>query len=350
MKIKLLISTAFIITFLFTSNKNVSAQTYYPMLQIYNEWDEYVNIIPVVQIGINNMPYQSGSITTSDTVIGGVAYKKVYSMSDGNSGGNGHARFIREDTTAKKVYLLSADSLTERLLYDFSMALGDSTFLEWQYPATNGFNNGYYKLDSTGVKTTLAGLRTVYYLSSSANQIGTFPPLVLEWIESIGSTISPVYLDEDFGGGIPLFQISGCNKFYLSLSCAFADSMATYHDSCIAVLYTMATLPIGDTCIFNLGGGIDEYSFSDLSITASPNPFTDFTTLKISGENLHHYSALTLKLIDALGREQQSITIDHTDFESGIAFGKQNLAGGIYFVQLYDNSVLKAAKKIIIEK
>ena len=124
-------------------------------------------------------------------------------------------------------------STSERLLYDFSMQPGDSVLLWFRY-ATSGsyFQNGYYRLDSIRPLNTYLGPRDCRYLSCRNNTvlINGLPP-VMEWIDEIGSSISPVYLDEatdDF----PLSMWSGCpNKFFIVLSCAFTDGIETYRDS-----------------------------------------------------------------------------------------------------------------------
>jgi hypothetical protein len=345
MKIKLLILQIIIVALFFVNKTN--AQMYHPMLGNYNEWDVYVNLIPVVNKS-TFIPYQSGKITTQDTLIGSLVYKKVYSMSDDSLFSNSKPLFIREDTIAKKVFVLSADSTSERLLYDFSMQVGDSTYLSFKYPSPFGFGNGYYHVDSVSTINTLAGIRNVFYLTSYVNQITTFPVYQLEWIEGAGSTISPVYLDEDIGSGPPAAIFTGCNKFFLALTCAFTDGNAIYHDSCMTALY-LSWPSFGDSCIFNLVGGINENSFSALSVNVQPNPFTTSAVVKIKGDNAMYYASLRLRIVDALGRKKGEYLISNVDFEKGISINKQNFNDGIYFIQLFDHQALKAVSKIVIE-
>lgn len=342
-----------LIVFLLLS-RITQAQTYNPLLGNYNEWDVYVNLIPVVanntEQTVLNIPYQSGAVTTSDTIINAVSYKMVYSLSDANTWGNGHPRFLREDTTARKVFLLSADSLNERILYDFSMSVGDSVYLSWEYPSTNSFNSGYYKLDSTGLVSTYVGVRTIFYLSSQANIVQPFQPLILEWIEGIGSTISPVYLDEDFGNGVPIFGISGCNKYFLALTCAYTDSVQTYRDSCMSLFYNFFVSNLNDSCIYNLTGGLNENKLFELSLQVSPNPFQTSTTILFTGKHLlMHYKNLNLKIFNSLGVEVRQLKLNAVDLSGGITLQRDNLKAGLYTVQVFDNSKLLGVAKLMAD-
>lgn len=330
------------------------AQTYNPLLGNYNEWDVYVNMIPVAannaEQTVLNMPYQSGAVTTSDTIINAVPYKKVYSISDAYTvWGSGHPRFLREDTTARKVYLLSADSLNERILYDFSMSVGDSVYLSWEYPSTNAFNSGYYRLDSTGLVTTYVGVRTIYYLSSHANQVQPFQPIVLEWIEGIGSTISPVYLDEDFGNGFANYFVTGCYKYYLALTCAYTDSVQTYRDSCMSVFYNFYVSNMNDSCIYNITGGLNENKLFEVSLQFSPNPVETSTNITFNGKNLHHYKKLNLKMYNTLGVTVKSFELNANDLSEGVTLLRDNLKAGLYTIQIFDNGKLISAAKLMLD-
>lgn len=79
-----------------------------------------------------------------DTVITGVHYSKCYS--DG-----GVINGIRNDTINKKVYLYSADTGSEKLLYDFNLSIGDTVFRNEGF----GFYTSLVSVSPGGTATTI---------------------------------------------------------------------------------------------------------------------------------------------------------------------------------------------------
>jgi hypothetical protein len=76
--------------------------------------------------------YYSVSLT-GDTVINGVIYHKLMTpfvrTSDHYSGGDavaGYKGAVRQDPAIRKVFIVPPDSITEQLLYDFTMKAGDT--------------------------------------------------------------------------------------------------------------------------------------------------------------------------------------------------------------------------------
>ena len=64
-----------------------------------------------------------------DTTINSLKYKKIRDIVSLVP----FTSFIREDTIERRVYLLSIDSLNERILYDFSLEKGYSTYLNGEH-------------------------------------------------------------------------------------------------------------------------------------------------------------------------------------------------------------------------
>lgn len=127
-----------------------------------------------------------------DTTINSKLYKKYYRT-------NGDSTFVfenstyyaavREDTN-KRIWGIKHDAVTERLLYDFSLEIGDTTYV---FPYED-YNN--WVLDSVGlivIDIDSVPIDTTFrkrFKISTLNYIRDQPEWVYEyWIEGIGSTV-----------------------------------------------------------------------------------------------------------------------------------------------------------------
>lgn len=120
--------------------------------------------------------------TDGDTIVDGLNYKIL-------DGYHYISRtfLLREDLELKKVYLNLVQSSGNRefLLYDFSMAVGDS--IDIKNPISPFPENaGYYKVDSIVNKPLVDGnlYKHLYLSPTSSNTISSTPAT---WIEGIGS-------------------------------------------------------------------------------------------------------------------------------------------------------------------
>ncbi len=195
-------------TFLFTISMLLflfgSSQPYHPLIQPDKYW---TNMQYDVQAN-SLCNFVSGQQVRflGDTVIQGVTYQKMTGCSMislcqcpfycgpyiADTAGNCYSTssgpiFLREDTIAKKVFILDYNlSTSEQILYDFSLVAGDT--LKMQYPFVSGYT---ITIDSVGTTILQNGdVRNIFYLST-----GTF------YIESIGGRnglISPLV---SFTGG-----------------------------------------------------------------------------------------------------------------------------------------------------
>ena len=144
---------------LFISASLLKAQTpYKKMLGNANtDWYIFDVFIPVSQAGKLSSPtappsVQRGKYTAAkDTLLFTKTYKKFYQMYMMPAFPlNSHVGYLREDTVNRKVYFMDKTTFLEELLYDFSMNVGDSIFMN--FPSTTPpFPKGYYKVKAIDV-------------------------------------------------------------------------------------------------------------------------------------------------------------------------------------------------------
>lgn len=324
------------------------SQTYNKFLSANNEWDIYAEMIPLKTH--SSQAFLSGPVyAIEDTLVGSYSYKKAFSRSEDATWPANKPCLIREDTVARKVYILSADSLSERILYDFSLIAGDSIFLKFRYENSlqQVLKSGWYIVDSTGSIITLGGQRKTWFLSNPLISSTASGLPQLKWIEGIGSTISPVYLDEEFWCSF-LF-INPESQYFLSLTCAFHDSVPLFHDSAWAAAYAQQVLTlIGDSCIFNAAGSVDQYDYAFHSLEILPNPMTDIGMVRFKHLAGNAARSVYLSVTDASGRKLAGYQTNGMAISKGIEFKKSNLKPGIYFITLFEDDRAIAAGKLIL--
>jgi len=118
---------------------------------------------------------------SADTVIGGLNYKVL----DGFHYNKNF--FLREDVQQRQVFLAintGSPVLSEYLLYDYGMKVGDSTYVQNPISPASALM-GYYHLDSIVMKNYAGGPRKSFYLHGRDAQGGYHET---QWIEGVGST------------------------------------------------------------------------------------------------------------------------------------------------------------------
>lgn len=90
--------------------------------------------------------------------------------------------------------------------------------------------------------------------------------------------------------------------------------------------------------------GINRPPIKKVNVKVSPNPFSDYTTIKI--DDFDTSEELSFKLFNSLGKEISTFKmIDNT-----FTLQKNNLSSGIYFYQIFDdNHQINSTGKIIIK-
>lgn len=111
------------------------------------------------------MPYQKVYTLFGDTTISNMNYKKI---SDGD-----YVGALRE--SSKRIYFIPDTSLTEYLLYDFNLSVGDTV--------ANPFGGAVCSNDTV----ILEGMDSVLVSDGYHRQYNWLPPSGVNWIEGIGS-------------------------------------------------------------------------------------------------------------------------------------------------------------------
>ena len=253
-----------------------------------------------------------------DTVINSVAYKKIemVTSTDPEISLPLYSGALREDTSAKRVFVFFPNDTAERLLYDFNLAVGEQhTFHNCFGAAPIGAEAQSFNVDSIGSYIDGAGLmRKVWYLNYS--QFG----VVSKIIEGVGS-----------------------NTGLLSYSCHFdmwTDLVCAHKDS-VVLFVNESPLSYYCTPFFNVG--IAEHE-SDFDFSLYPNPSN--STINIEHENIASITAMNIFAVDQLGRVHE---LNAKNELNKITVDVSNLSNGVYALHI-DTDLGQRVKKFIVEK
>jgi hypothetical protein len=307
---------------------------YNKLLGTLTDWYVFNAFIPISQgqkpnaTSAVNVFYGKYSANT-DTLVMGKLYKKFFDVYTTPSFiNNYHIGYIREDSAARKVYFLDKTASSEDLLYDFSLNVNDSAFLN--FPQTVGtFPKGYYKVRSITNVTIKAGVRKQFVLKKNpaAND-----SLII--IESVGSIIHPAYMYESYYGPGQFSWVSSSCKYpyHLGLSCKFSDNVKQFQ-SCT---YTLAQMNgcffKYDSCNYwNTCSAIAEHNVvRDLRLV--PNPATQETELDI---NVAEEVNMVIEIYDLSGRKVKHISSGNfLPGETSIKLNISDVEQGYYFIRL----------------
>lgn len=278
---------------LFITTIAAKAQAYHPLLDN-PSWIVYKFNVGAVS------PSQNLRIAPGvDTDIDGVAYKKFIdpyvAMGDNNV-------YLREDLAQQKVYQLKNG--VERLIYDFSLETGD-TFTQdsFTYAATvdNIQVNG-----ETRKKIELQSI--VLYNGHDLRQT---------WIEGIGGTSHPLRPDYNAHS-----RLLSAHQFVYS-KCTFQNGQHIYGDPICETLLTTIDNPM------------------PVAIELYPNPFTETLTV----QNSQEFHEATLKLYNSNGQLVRQM--EHLNGQK-ILLAKENLANGLYLIQVSESGNLLHSAKVWI--
>jgi len=242
-----------------------------------------------------------------DTIIEGQAYKQMerlnYTSSNDcppfTAGNNwvGLNEFIREDILERKVYYRDINSETDKLLFDFSLEIGDTL-------VNDLILNDFYIVDTIVDYQLLNGTivkKFVFEEIVANNELFCY-------MEGIGSSNGVL---NHFGDGI---------GFGSELLCVDLNSELIYDGDCSG--YVLET---------------EEENQNKFHIY--PNPTSDF--INIEFENLLHSK---VQVIDATGRPVQSIQLN----DSPQRINLENLNPGIYFLVINNDLGSPAIEKFVL--
>lgn len=285
----------FIAILLISVSKTIYSQEYHPLLNN-PSWITYkINVGGVA-------PPQDKIIEEGiDVEIGSVIYKKFIDPYV-NYGDN--SVYLREDIFQKKVFSLIDGS--ERLIYDFNLENSDTiTQDEQTYVATVDF------IDVNGESRKRIQLQSIVLYNGH--------DLRQTWIEGVGSTSHP--LRPNYNARSRFFST---NQFIYQ-KCYFQNGEHVYGDS------NCSSLLLNTIAENELNAEINFY----------PNPFITELTI----QNDKGFQDLTLKMYNSVGQMVREVN----DLKGQkITLRRENLANGLYLVQLFDKGKLLKSNKLLI--
>ena len=281
---------------------SLNAQPYIPMPTTKAVWT-----ISTVSFGVPTAPYKYGMY--GDTIINNRTYKKIYQNFDNNFDitNSVYRGAIRE--FGKKVYKVNPGTTTEGILYDFTLAIGDTARSIDYYGNIN--------------KKKVTGYNFIVY-NGIMHRKWIFQSTGEFWLEGIGSSFGL------FDGFVTPTDV--CR----SLVCLSIDATVQYQNASPA-----CSTPIAYNCD---GGfvGINELLIDNSRSIIFPNPISSSAILQTNIE----LNDGTLKVYDVLG--QEVLTNTHLNGQE-IKINRENLSSGNYYYKLTQKNVLISTGKLIIE-
>jgi hypothetical protein len=327
-----------LLLFLFTTIASLAlnAQQYFPMLDSANVWSFTGNVSPMAPLP--NLPagpcgypqYISYHLyTEGDTILNSHGYKKLMSDDHFNLCLFG---YLREDTSARKIYFQDVVDSPEVVLYNFSMAVGDSMTINFPYTQwAPYFPDGVYRLDSITNVSIRAGARRAFHL----NCLSVSTPHTLTWIESVGNTGNVIYPYSMNDYGDYFMWAGGCHGFpydFIEVMICFEHSEKVYFDTCT---YQAAS---NDFC-FNLLDSCNYWNIcstitspeSGIAFDISPNPACRILSVR-SASPMN-----SISLFNVTGEKAMSFLLPALPGEAHAELDIHSLSPGIYFIEVRGN-------------
>ncbi|XZF16167.1 T9SS type A sorting domain-containing protein [Chitinophagaceae bacterium MMS25-I14] len=252
----------------------------------------------------------------SDTVIGGVTYRKMYeTTNDKVFDASEYIGALRQDTAARKVYFFAKGAGAEHLLYDFSLKVGDTAHF---------YNGTSAVVDSIDTILVDNAPRRFFRFSmgGGSNPISASSG----WIEGIGNNV----VGGLFGNPLMLATCS-CNSYTV---CFKQNGNWIYHNGTyFGGIADCDAAPLGVTVIVCPLAGV---------VSIYPNPVTGTSHLQVSG--LGNNAQLCIYNITGIKVKTFSVT-GNTD----ITLNKNDYPAGIYNYRITDEKGAAAVGKFVVE-
>ncbi len=278
----------FLLTILLTMSS--MAQTYYPFPDSNAQWN-----IHMLQMGWPPVEENYSIIISGDTLINGLLYQKLSIVNP-----VWYKGAIRQDSINRKVFIIPPAALTEELLYDFTMQVGDTV---------QGYIETYHARDVVeSIDTVLVGnnYRKRWKINSGYN---------IYFIEGIGSTYGLVEPSPGTIVDAPDF----------SISCFRQNNITIYPDTVSSCELITSVKPV---------------EAQNDQLKMYPNPSHGSITIEFDKS----MNIKEIRLTDLPGKiilEQQ--TGGRTKMEI------TNLQNGLYILTVIDKDNYLTNKKIIID-
>lgn len=260
--------------------------------------------------GLINCGENYAYIISGDTAIGNLTYHKLfipYVNSYGICTVNhtaGYNGCFRQDLIARKVFYITPGNLTEDLLYDFTLQVGDTI-------------PGFTRLGCTQPTDTITQVDSML-IGTNYRRVWHFGQFVTSntIIEGIG-----------FISGI----LEGCatnfpdGPFYL-LDCFQQNGTTLYPDTLTSC---------------QLQSDINGPSRNSIRTSIYPNPFSCLTTVKTN----QHLVNASLTIYNSLG--QQVKQINNISGQT-LTLNRDNLPAGLYYIHLSEEGKILLTDKLVV--
>lgn len=297
------------LSFLIINMLMVSAQTtYHPLPESDATW----------VFGVRSMCFGYSSINeiydvriTGDTVIGNQTYHQLRSrFMRKNSGSecpawiHGYIGSFRQNVNEQKVYFIAPDSTDEKLLYDFTLQVGDTL---------KGYLSEMTTWQNTPQPFIISSIDTVMVGGSQRRRWNFSTGYNLSIIEGIGSSYGLVRI-------FPVF-----NDFdEIEIMCFEQNNTSLYPDTSL-ICQTINT---------------ERFKSEENEIRVYPNPFSELTQI----ENLPKNA--TVKIIKPTG---ELVFQDIVESSGNIVIQRNTLkSSGMYMLHIYHEASLLRVKKLIV--
>ncbi len=302
-----------IVVFICAISRPVKAQQYIPIPLDSSMWKVYIWVShpwPVGGCGCYVYEY-----STSDTVINSKNYTLIRKFYDNAclqciGFANSEKFAVRQDSLERKLYIIRLpDSLTERILYDFTQIAGDTC------------NSILYKDPTACGALLISSVDSVFINNKYHKRLNLHGGCLINgggsFIEGIGSTLGFINDIVNFECGSDLVCAHNYSNSYITF---FPNSSVICDSTSI---------------------GINEnYSKND-NVTITPNPFSHYTMITFD----QAYQDIALEVYDIQGKLM--VQKRYGDC-SQIQFNRNQLSNGLYFLKLtLDNDLVETAKIIV---
>ncbi len=298
---------------------NIKGQDYIPFPSSNTLWSEHYRA--PVSTSLTSYYYRN-ILADKDTSIGAKTYHQLfYSHSDTIYSENSSVVYnggIRE--SGQQVYFLPKDSLTEYLLYDFSLQFGD--VIKYDYSV---FSNKYGlgEIDSLRVSKVDSVLiidgtyrKRIYFTPICCPN--STPYLWASWIEGVGNNMGLL---------CPISDLP-TNGINYTLVCLKNNNEYIYYNNLFGTCY-----PVNESIL--------DYAKQN-EIIISPNPVFDYCKIEWDDKNVQFDRML---IFDVYGRIVFSKKIDQN---SEITIDCRNFGQGMYLVSLVDQIGRPLSSKLLI--
>ncbi len=242
--------------------------------------------------------WENKFFVNGDSIVNEKAYKKYFITNDSTLTSYAFFALLREDTSTLKVFVIPPTTYEEKLLYDFSLSVGDSVTV---FPAEN--DNSYWyssvpanpeieQIDSVQID---GELRKRYKMTDKHNYMESE-----YWIEGIGSTYGI------FNSGFGSLHI----MYIPHLLCFKQDGEIIYND------------PLQNGCSGRYPDGIIEKNQNDF-VNIYPNPVDKLLFFESVAEifEIRIFASSGIEL-DKFEPDNIAYQINVTDYPSGIYYIK----------------------------